>query len=72
MVDLRINETRQIGAVENRPYRVGMNAVGLKTAPTGLLFGRRSFQLRRFNPPRYLPGGENVYLFLEFTIVPPG
>ena len=29
MVDLRINETRQTGAVENRTYRVGLNAVWL-------------------------------------------
>ena len=42
--------------------------VRLKTVPTGLLYGRRCFQLRRFNPPRHLPGGESVYLFLEFTI----
>ena len=43
--------------------------VRLLTAPTGLLFGRRCFQLRRFNPPRHLPGGESVYLFLVFTII---
>ena len=36
MVDLRINETLQTGAVANRTYRVGLNAVRLKTAPTGL------------------------------------
>ena len=49
MVDLRTNETCQTGAVENRTYRVGLNAVRLKTAPTGLPFGRRCFQLRRVN-----------------------
>jgi hypothetical protein len=50
MVDLTINETRQTGAVGNRTYRVGVNAVRLQTvtyrvgvsavrletAPTGL------------------------------------
>ena len=35
MVDLRINETLQNGAVGNRTYRVGLNAVRLETAPTG-------------------------------------
>ena len=35
MVDLRINETLQIGAVRNRTYRLGLNAVRLETAPTG-------------------------------------
>ena len=35
MVDLTINETRQTGAVGNRTYRVGLNAVRLETAPTG-------------------------------------
>ena len=35
MVDLRINETFQTGAVGNRTYRVGLNAVRLETAPTG-------------------------------------
>ena len=29
MVDLRINETRQTGAVGHRTYRVGLNAVRL-------------------------------------------
>ena len=57
MVDLRINETRQTGAVR-RPHLpfsrlVGTvsnsaDAVRLETAPTG---------------------GESVYLFLEFTII---
>ena len=36
MVDFRINETRQTGAVKNRTYRVGLNSVRLQTAPTGL------------------------------------
>ena len=36
IVDLRINETLQTGAVGNRTYRVGLNAVRLETAPTGL------------------------------------
>ena len=35
MMDLRINETPQIGAVGNSAYRVGLNAVRLETAPTG-------------------------------------
>ena len=35
MVDLRINETLQTGAVGNRTYRVGLNAVRSETAPTG-------------------------------------
>ena len=35
MVDLRINETLKTGAVENRTYRFRLNAVRLKTAPTG-------------------------------------
>ena len=35
MVDLRINETLQTGAVENRTYRVGLSAVRSETAPTG-------------------------------------
>ena len=35
MVDLRINETHRTGAVENRTYRVGLNAVRSETAPTG-------------------------------------
>ena len=30
MVDFRINEILQTGAVENRTYRVGLNAVGLE------------------------------------------
>ena len=34
IVDLRINETRQTGAVENRTYRVEANAVRLETEPT--------------------------------------
>ena len=58
MVDFRINETRQTGAVRKTKlpfYRlVGAvsncaDSVRLKTAPTG-------------------PGGESVHLFLEFTI----
>ena len=36
-VDLRINETRQTGAVFNRTYRVGLNAVRLETAPTSII-----------------------------------
>ena len=57
MVDLRINETRQTGAVR-KPHLPFYRLVGtvsncayavrLETAPTG---------------------GESVYLFLEFTIV---
>ena len=57
MVDLRINETRQTGAVR-RPHLPFSRLVGtvsncayavrLETAPTG---------------------GESVYLFLEFTII---
>ncbi len=43
--------------------------VRLETAPTGPLFGRRCFQLRRFTPQRHLPGGESVYLFFEVTII---
>ena len=35
IVDFRINETLQIGAVGNSAYRVGLNAVRLQTAPTG-------------------------------------
>ena len=35
MVDLRINETLQTGAVFNRTYRVGLEAVRLEAAPTG-------------------------------------
>ena len=35
MVDLRINETLQTGAVRNRTYRVGLNAVRSEAAPTG-------------------------------------
>ena len=35
MVDFRINWTLQIGAVTNRTYRFGVNAVRLETAPTG-------------------------------------
>ena len=35
IVDLRINETLQIGAVGNSAYRVGLNAVRLQIAPTG-------------------------------------
>ena len=42
--------------------------VRVETAPTVPLFGRRCFQLRRFNLPRHLPGVESVYLFIEFTI----
>jgi len=34
-VDLRINGTLQTGAVANRTYRVGFNAVRFATAPTG-------------------------------------
>ena len=72
MVDLRINETRQTGAVRKTkipPYRlVGAvsncaYAVRLETTPTGLLFGRRCFQLRRFNPPRHLPGAKGSIYF---------
>ena len=33
IVNLRINETLQIGAVGNSAYRVGLNAVRLETAP---------------------------------------
>ena len=35
IVDFRINETLQTGAVGNRTYRVGANAVRSETAPTG-------------------------------------
>ena len=35
LVDFRINEALQTGAVGNRTYRVGLNAVRLETAPTG-------------------------------------
>ena len=35
MVDLIINETLQTGAVGNRTYRVGVNAVRSETVPTG-------------------------------------
>ena len=35
MVDLRINEILQTGAVKNRTYRVGVSAVRLETVPTG-------------------------------------
>ncbi len=35
VVDLRINGTRQTGAVSNRTYRVELNAVQVETAPTG-------------------------------------
>ena len=34
MVDFRINDILQTGAVANRTYRVGLNAVWLETAPT--------------------------------------
>ena len=34
-MDLRINETLQTGAVENRTYRVGLDAVRVETTPTG-------------------------------------
>ena len=34
IVDLRINEALQIGAVKNRTYRVGLNSVRVETAPT--------------------------------------
>ena len=34
MVGLRINETLQTGAVGNRTYRVGVNAVRSQTVPT--------------------------------------
>ena len=44
--------------------------VRLKTAPTVLPFGRHCFQQCRCGVVRkpHLPGGESVYLFLEFTI----
>ena len=35
IVDLGINEICQTGAVRNRTYRVGVNAVRLETEPTG-------------------------------------
>ena len=35
IVNLRINETLQIGAVGNSAYRVGLNAVRFPSAPTG-------------------------------------
>ena len=56
LVDLRINEILSTGAVGNRTYRVGLNAVRLETAPT--------------SPDKSgsKPRGESVYLFLEFTI----
>ena len=70
-MDLRINETRQTGAVGNRTYRVGLNAMRLETEPTG--------PDKSPIHPRYIgtggteqagskPRGESVYLFLEFTI----
>ena len=55
---LRINETRQTGAVANRTYRVGLNAVRLEIAST--------VPDKSGSKPR----GESVYLFLEFTINP--
>ena len=57
MVDLRINETLQIGAVGNSAYRVGLNAVRFSTAPTGP------------DKSGSKPRGESIYLFLVFTIV---
>ena len=41
-MDLRINETLQNGAVENRTYRGGLNAVRLETAPTVLPYSPSS------------------------------
>ena len=45
IVNLRINETLQTGAVRNRTYRVRLNAGRLKTEPTG--FGK--FEITEFN-----------------------
>ena len=56
IVDVRINETFQTGAVRNRTYRIGVNAVRLETAPTGP------------DKSGSKPRDESVYLFLEFTI----
>ena len=61
MVDLRINETRQTGAVTNRTYRVELNAVRNRTYRV---------ELNAVRKPQ-LPGGESVYLFSEFTIYEP-
>ena len=68
MVDLRINETLQTGAVR-RPHLpfcrlVGTvsnsaDAVRLETAPTGP------------DKSGSKPRGESVYLFLDFTIIAP-
>ena len=44
------------GAVRNRTYRVGVNTARLETAATGP------------DKSGSKPGGESVYLFLEFTI----
>ena len=35
IVEFRINETRQTGAVGNRTYRVDLHSVRLETEPTG-------------------------------------
>ena len=62
IVDLRINGTRQTGAVTNHTYRVGLDAVQLetlvseRTAPTGP--DKSGSKLR----------SESVRLFFEFTI----
>ena len=45
IVDLRINETLQTGAVENRTYRVGVKAGRLQAAPTGRRKGLLIFRI---------------------------
>ena len=56
IVDLRINETLQTGAVGNRTYRVGLHSVRLETAPTGLDC------IRCGGKPHLLGLGENIEL----------
>ena len=57
IVDLRINETLQTGAVRNRTYRVGLN--------TG--WGEYEPHWRSWKQRLPYTGSESVYLFLGFT-----
>ena len=67
IVDLRINEALQTGAVGNRTYRCH-SAVGNRTYRCHSAVGNRTYRCHSAVGNRTYRG-ESIYLFLEFTIL---
>ena len=77
-MDLRINETLQIGAVKNSAYQIWGQSAFLffeftielmrHAKPVRLKTAPTGGGLKAVRKPQ-LPGGESVYLFSEFTIM---